>query len=90
MSNAAPSRIEEARRRALTAKQAAAALAAAGFLAVLVLARGSHPGQSNASPGTSGSAGTQSGEESSDDSFEFGSGSVAPSTGTPQVQTSVS
>jgi len=85
-----PSRIEEARRRALGAKQAAVALAAAGFLAVLLLARGSHPGQASTSSGSSGSSGTQSGEESSDNSFEFGSGSVAPSTATPQTQSSVS
>lgn len=83
------SRIEEARRRALGAKQAATALAAAGFLAVLLLARGSHPGQASTSSGSSGSTGT-AGEESSDDSFDFGSGSVAPSTSAPQVQTGVS
>lgn len=84
-----PSRIDEARRRALGAKQAAIALAAAGFLAVLLLARGSHPGQASTSSGSSGSSGTQ-GQESSDGSFDFGSGSVAPSTATPQTQSSVS
>jgi hypothetical protein len=86
----APSRIEEARRRALGAKQAAVALAAAGFLAVLLLARGSHPGQASTSSSSSGSSGTQAGQESSDGGFDFGSGSVAPSTGTPQTQSSVS
>ena len=86
----APSRIEEARRRAIVAKQAAFALAAAGFLAVLLLARGSHPGQASTSSGSGGSTGTQAGEESSDDSIQFGSGSVAPSTSAPQVQTGVS
>jgi hypothetical protein len=85
-----PSRIEEARRRALGAKQAAVALAAAGFLAILVLARGSHPGQASTSSSSSGSSGTESGQESSDDGFDFGSGSVASSTAVPQTQSSVS
>jgi hypothetical protein len=85
----ASSRIQEARRRALGAKRAAVALAAAGFVAVLVLARSGHPGQSSASSGSSGS-GTQAGEEGNDDGLDFGSGSVSPSTATPQVQTSVS
>jgi hypothetical protein len=40
-----PSRIKEARRRAAGAKQTAVAVAAAGFLAIALLARQSHPGQ---------------------------------------------
>jgi hypothetical protein len=75
------------------AKQAALALAAAGFLAVLLLARASHAGSSGVSPATSGSTqssnSTDSSTESSDE-FDYGSPSVAPSTATPQAQTSVS
>jgi hypothetical protein len=75
------------------AKQAAVALAAAGFLAVLLLARASHAGSSGVSPSTSGS--TQSSNSTgsstqSSDGFDYGSPSVAPSTATPQAQTSVS
>jgi hypothetical protein len=66
------------------------ALAAAGFLAVLLLARASHPGTSSRSSGSSGSAGTRAAEESSDDSLELGSGSVATTTAAPQVHSSVS
>ncbi len=76
------------------AKQAAASLAAAGFLAVLLLARGSHAGTSNVSP-TSGSGSSPSSSSTgtsnqSSDEFDYGSPSVAPSTATPQAQTSVS
>ena len=48
-----PSRIGEARRRAADAKQAAAALAAAGFLAIALLARASHPAHVSSATGTS-------------------------------------
>jgi hypothetical protein len=75
------------------AKQAALALAAAGFLAVLLLARANDAGSSGVSPATSGSTqssnSTDSSTESSDE-FDYGSPSVAPSTATPQAQTSVS
>jgi hypothetical protein len=77
------------------AKQAAVALAAAGFLAVLLLARASHAGTSGASGATSKtssstrSSSTNSPTQSSDE-FDYGSPSVAPSTATPQAQTSVS
>jgi hypothetical protein len=84
------SRIDEARRRVLGAKQAAVALAAAGFLAVLLLARSSHPGHATASSSTSRSSGTKSGEEQSEEGLELGSGSIALSTSSPQVQTTVS
>jgi hypothetical protein len=95
MSEAVPSRIEEARQRASVAKQAAVALAAAGFLAVLLFARSSHAGASGVSS-TSGSTSSSSSSSStstsnqSDDEFSYGSPSVAPSTGSAQAQTSVS
>jgi hypothetical protein len=75
------------------AKQAAFALAAAGFLAVLLLARASHAGSSGVSPATSGSTQSSNSTDSSpqsSDEFGYGSSSVAPSTATPQAQTSVS
>jgi hypothetical protein len=94
MSKAAPSRIEEARQRASVAKQAAVALAAAGFVAVLLLARASHAGTSGVSStsGSSPSSSSSSTDSStqSSDGFDYGSLSVAPSTATPQAQTSVS
>jgi len=81
-------RIEAARRRAAGAKQIAVAVAAAGFLATLLLVRGTHIGHAaTASSSTSTS-------QSSGGSLGFGSSSVAPSSGsttsTPQAQTSVS
>ncbi len=88
MSNAAPSRIEEARQRASAAKQAAVALAVAGFLAVLLLARASHAGTSSVSSTSSSTPSTSSTQSS--DGFDYGSPSVAPSTATPRAQTSVS
>jgi hypothetical protein len=74
------------------AKQAAVALAAAGFLAALLLARASHAGSSAVSPSTSGSTQSSNSTGSSTPSgeFDYGSPSVAPSTATPQAQTSVS
>jgi hypothetical protein len=89
----APSRIEEARQRASVAKQAAVALAAAGFLAVLLLARASHAGSSgvsHATPGSTQSSNSTDSSTQSSDEFDYGSSSVAPSTATPQAQTSVS
>jgi hypothetical protein len=74
------------------AKQAAVALAAAGFLAVLLLARASHAGTSRVSltsNSTPSASSTDSSTQSSDQ-FDYGSPSVAPSTATPQAQTSVS
>jgi hypothetical protein len=75
------------------AKQAAVALAAAGFVAVLLLARASHAGSNGASHATSGSTQSSNSTDSStqsSDEFDYGSPSVAPSTATPQAQTSVS
>jgi hypothetical protein len=75
------------------AKQAALALAAVGFLAVLLLARASHAGSSAVNPATSGSTQSSNSTGSSTQSsgeFDYGSPSVAPATATPQAQTSVS
>jgi hypothetical protein len=86
-------RIEAARRRAAGAKQIAAAVAAAGFLGVVLLARDSHPGHAATAPSQRTSAGTSSTSTQSGDSFDFGSSSVAPSSdgsSSPQAQTSVS
>jgi hypothetical protein len=65
--------------------------AAAGFLALVLLARETHPATSKSNGGSGGVAASDSSTASSDDGFDFGSGSVAPSNGTqPQVQTHVS
>jgi hypothetical protein len=90
-----PTRIDAARRRAAGAKELAVATAAAGFIAVLLLARAGHPGHaatSSSSRSNSQSTGQSQSESSDDDSFSFGSGSAVPSTGSggTQAQTSVS
>jgi hypothetical protein len=83
-------RIEAARRRASGAKQIAVAVAAAGFLATLLLARVSHPGQA-ATSSSSGATSQSRSQSSSSDSFDYGSASVAPSSSSSlQAQTSVS
>jgi hypothetical protein len=83
---ARPSRIEGARRRAAGAKQTALAAAAAGFLAIALLARASHPGHA-----TSASTGSSSTIQSDDDSFSLQPGSIAPSSGSSSgAQTGVS
>ena len=98
MNEQQPSRIAEAKRRALAAKQKLGVAAAAAFVAVAGLAWASHPGSTS----SAASAGSTSSDQSSTDdssSFEesddFGGfdsfGSVAPSGGAaPQVQTHVS
>jgi hypothetical protein len=88
MADRSPSRIEDARRRASRAKRALGVGAAAGFLAVAGLAYASHPGAS----ATSATSTDDSTVQVQDDStFDFGSGSLAPSSGVqPQAQTSVS
>ena len=70
-------RIEAAKRRAAGAKRTVAATSAAGFVAVLLLARASHPGHATTSHATA-STSSQS--------------PIAAATGTsvPQVQTHVS
>jgi hypothetical protein len=84
------SRIADARRRAADAKQAALALAAAGFLAIALLAKESHPAHAHTTSG--GQSPSQSTtQRSGGSSFDFGSGSVEPSDGSqPGVQSSVS
>ena len=83
------SRVAEARRRAADAKQAAVALAAAGFLAIALLARASHPG--HAGSATSSSAGSPTVESQDDDGFSLQSGQLGQSTGSPTgAQTGVS
>jgi hypothetical protein len=72
------------------AKQAAVALAAAGFLLVLVLARVSHAGANQASTTSGSTSGSSSTSTESGGDFSYGSPSVAPSTGTPEAQASVS
>jgi hypothetical protein len=87
---AGTSRIAEARRRATGAKQTAVAVAAAGFLAIALLARHSHPGQAS----SSSSPATGSTIQSDDDGgFSLTPGSIAPSGGSGSgggPQTSVS
>jgi hypothetical protein len=73
------SRIAEARRRAADAKQAALALAAAGFLAIALLARASHPG--HAGPATSTSNGSSAVQSEDDDGFSLQSGQLGQSSG---------
>jgi hypothetical protein len=84
-----PSRIDEARRRAATAKQAALSLAAAGFIAIALLARTSHPAHaSSSSPATSSDNSVQTED---DDGFSLGPGQIAPSSGSGgSAQTGVS
>ena len=80
-----PSRSQEARRRAGDAKRTALVLAAAGFLAVVLLARESHPAGS-----ASSGSGTSANAPASRAGDDFGSGSLSPSNATPHVQTSTS
>ena len=75
---APPSRIGEARRRAADAKQAALALAAAGFLAIALLARVSHPAQASSSSSTSTGTTVQSQD---DDGFSLQPGQLDQSSG---------
>jgi hypothetical protein len=85
--SAGPSRIEVARRRAAGAKQTAAAVAAVGFLGVLLLAKGGHPGRFSTSAGATGrSSPTTESESEEDDDFDFGSSSVSPATAGAQTQ----
>jgi hypothetical protein len=83
------SRVAEARRRAANSKQAAAALAAAGFLAIALLARGSHP--AHASSATSPSTGSPSVATQDDNGFGLQSGQLGQSSGSSSgAQTGVS
>jgi hypothetical protein len=81
-------RIEIARHRAERTKRTLAALAVAGFLTVMLLARDSHAGSVSAGSGssTSSTSGSDSGalvQQGQDDFF-------GPATSAPQVQTHVS
>jgi hypothetical protein len=83
------SRTQAARRRAVGAKRTAATAAAAGFLAIALLARGSDPGQ--ASPAASGSNAGSSVTSQEQDDFSLDPGSLTQSSGsTPSAKTSVS
>ena len=83
-----PSRIEEARRRAADAKQTAVAVAAAGFIALLLLTRASHPGHS-ASASQATFPATSSEEQ--DDGFSVSPGTLGQSSGSSGgAQTTVS
>jgi len=93
-----PSRIEDARRRALAAKQKLVATAAAAFVVAVGLAWSSHPGGSTASgttPVESSSSGDGSQFPDEGESDDFGGfdsfGSIAPSgSEAPLAQTHVS
>jgi hypothetical protein len=84
-----PSRIGEARRRAADAKQAAVALAAAGFLAIALLARASHPAHASSATSTSTSSSTQSQDNNG---FDLQPGQLGQSDGSSggSAQTGVS
>jgi hypothetical protein len=86
------SRIEDARARAAGAKRSLGAAAAIGFVSALVLAYVSHSGATQATSG--GSSGDGTSLEDDDwtfGGFEFGSGSIAPSTrSAPQARTNAS
>jgi hypothetical protein len=84
-----PSRIERARRRVAGAKRTAVAVAAAGFLAIALLARQSHPG--HAASASSGSGGSTGARSDSHDDFGLRAGSMTQSGGSSGgAQTSVS
>jgi len=90
MSAEPQSRIARARARAETAKRGLAAAGAVAFLAALVLARASHPGQAAQPASSTGSTPAFEDDEGSQ-SFDFGSGSIAPSDGfAPSVGTHAS
>jgi hypothetical protein len=83
-----PSRIREARRRAADAKQAALALAAAGFLAIALVARASHPAHAT-STSTGSSSPPVTSEE--DDGMSLQPGQLGQSGGSSSgAQTGVS
>jgi len=65
-------------------------LAAAGFLAIGLLAKASHPARAHSASGSQGASQSTT-QQSSGSSFGFGSGSMEPSDGSqPGVQSSVS
>jgi hypothetical protein len=81
------SRIVEARRRAADAKQAALALAAAGFLAIALLARASHPAHAS----SANSSSTSRVQSQDDQGFSLQPGQLGQSSGSQSgAQTGVS
>jgi len=94
-----PSRIEDAKQRALDAKQKIGIAAAAAFVGIFGLAWASHSGSPSASSAgasaTNQSTFDEGGSPSAQDDNDFGGfnsfGSIAPSGGAaPQAQTHVS
>ena len=83
------SRIAAGRYRAARAKRTVAFAAAGSFLAVLGLARATHPGSAAASSGSTLSPPTALVQQTQAGS-SLSSGTIAPSTSQPQVQTSTS
>ena len=83
---------EAARQRARLLKRVLAGLAAVGFVAAGVLARGTHPGQATSRPRTSdGSASVSASSSDQSARQDDGDGfAIAPSSSQPQVQTGVS
>jgi hypothetical protein len=79
----------EARRRAADAKQAALALAAAGFLAIALLARASHPAHASSANSNSNSSSTVQSQD--DQGFNLQPGQLGRSSGSQgSAQTGVS
>jgi hypothetical protein len=74
------SRIELARHRLKIARRAIGIAAAAGFVVFAFAARASHPGSGAKSAATTSSEVSTSDSET-DDGFDFGEPSIAPSTG---------
>jgi len=85
------SRIAAGRRKAVRAKRTVALAAAGSFLAVLGLARATHPGSAAAGSGSTLSPPTALVRQTQAGS-SLSSGTIAPSTSSsqPQVQTSTS
>ena len=80
----APSRIDTARRQVRIARYSLGAAAVAGFALFAAAARASHPGASTATPAPSTSS--YEDDSQSTQSFDFGNGSIGPSSGAPSVQ----
>lgn len=89
MTDRTPSRLEGARQRTAAAKRALAIGSAVAFGVTTLWAYASHPGSSAARSGGTGSVVLD--DDAGDLGFDFGSGSVAPSTGAaPDTGTHVS
>ena len=96
MSEQTTTRLGRARQRAAGAKRGLAAVRVAGFVGALLLGRESHPGRTSSPSGVAGGAATATTTATQSDDggelfgFDSGSSSLAPSTGEPRVQSSVS